>query len=95
MLREKGRITDGMLHVWLKVKPGSKRESLEIDAVGNLVLRVAAPARDGEANERVIGLMAELLDIPKSRVHIVRGTSAKTKEIAILLDDGSMGRAKE
>jgi uncharacterized protein YggU (UPF0235/DUF167 family) len=83
LLHSKGRAVDGALHIWITVKPGSKNEGLEVGPGDDLILRVSARAKEGEANERVVALMAELLKLPKSRIRVVRGFAARKKELAI------------
>jgi uncharacterized protein YggU (UPF0235/DUF167 family) len=46
-------------------------------------VRVTAPPEDGRANEAVVALLAEALDVPKSRVRILRGHAAREKQIAV------------
>jgi uncharacterized protein YggU (UPF0235/DUF167 family) len=56
-----------------------------------LKLRVAAAAADGAANAAVIGLLAKTLKVPKSAVRILRGETARLKQIDIDgLDDGEI-----
>lgn len=48
-----------------------------------LKLRVAAAAADGAANAAVIALLAKTLKVPKSAVRILRGETARLKQIEI------------
>jgi uncharacterized protein YggU (UPF0235/DUF167 family) len=48
-----------------------------------LKLRVCATAADGAANEAVIALLAKSLSVPKSAVEIVRGHTARVKQVEI------------
>ena len=50
---------------------------------GTLLLKVTAPPVDSAANEAVIELLAATLDIPKRDITIVRGGTARNKQVAI------------
>ena len=67
----------------LRVQPGAKRSEVVGLAGGVVRVRVAAPAREGRANEAVVELLSELLDVPKGRVRILRGYRSKDKTVAI------------
>lgn len=73
------------MQVSIRVKPGSKKGPLVqpnlID--DTLVVYVREPAVDGKANKAVVELLAEYYGVPKSRVEIVRGHTARTKAIRI------------
>ncbi len=66
------------------VKLNAKSDSLELLADGSYVVRVSVPPVDGKANERVQGLLAKFLKLPKSRVSLVAGTKSKRKVFKIL-----------
>ncbi len=46
-------------------------------------IRVTAAAADGAANAAIVKLLSDAVDIPKSRVRIISGHSAKRKRILI------------
>ena len=48
-----------------------------------LVLKVTAPAEGGKANAAVIKLLAEELNIPKSAIHIKRGSTSRHKLVSL------------
>jgi uncharacterized protein YggU (UPF0235/DUF167 family) len=47
------------------------------------VWTTAVPER-GKANDAIIALLAEFLDVPKSRLQITAGRSGRTKTISLL-----------
>ena len=47
-------------------------------------IQVAAAPVDGEANEKLVKFLAEILDVPKSRIEIVAGLSSREKLISVL-----------
>lgn len=53
-------------------------------------MRIAAPPVDGKANEALIELLSDVLDVPKSSIQIVKGHTAKTKVLDIPLSSGDI-----
>jgi uncharacterized protein YggU (UPF0235/DUF167 family) len=47
-------------------------------------VRVTAAPVDGEANEAVRQVLARALDVSRARVEIVRGRTARTKQLRIV-----------
>lgn len=68
----------------LRVSPGARSNSIE-GAYGDGVLKIkiSAPPADGKANDEVRRFLARLLDVPRSRVEIVRGLSGRDKVVLI------------
>jgi uncharacterized protein (TIGR00251 family) len=69
--------------VRVRVVPRAKRPGLERRADGVLVARVTAPPVDGKANAAVCELIAKEYGVPKSRVSVVRGQTARDKVVRI------------
>ena len=69
----------------VKVTPGAREESvtLTVDAV---LVKVRAPADKGAANDAVIALLAEALGLPRSRLTLLRGATARQKLFAVVQD---------
>ena len=70
----------------LRVTPKSGRDeigALERLADGNevLIVRVRAAAAEGEANAAVIALLAAACGLPKSKVAVVSGPTARVKTL--------------
>jgi uncharacterized protein YggU (UPF0235/DUF167 family) len=58
-----------------------------------LKLRVAAAAADGAANAAVLALLAKALGRPKSQLSILRGDTARLKQIEVAgLDEAELFR---
>jgi uncharacterized protein (TIGR00251 family) len=49
----------------------------------SLKVRLAAPPVDGEANEALVRLLADELEVPRRSVRIVTGASSRTKTVEI------------
>jgi uncharacterized protein (TIGR00251 family) len=72
-----------MARIAVKVHPRAKRSVLA-GRLGNAwKLSLAAPPVDGKANDECVRFFAELAGVPRSRVRIVSGASARTKVIEI------------
>ncbi len=67
----------------LHVVPGAKRSGFQGLHGDRINLAVSAPPADGKANEAVIKAIAELLDLPKGSITIIRGLKNRTKTVAI------------
>jgi uncharacterized protein YggU (UPF0235/DUF167 family) len=76
------------LRLTVRVTPRGGRDSVEgwaQDEAGRPVLRlrVAAAAADGAANASVIALLAKALGRPKSAWRLLRGETARVKQIEV------------
>jgi uncharacterized protein YggU (UPF0235/DUF167 family) len=68
----------------VRVKPGSSKGPLVVDdGDSGLVVFVREKAIDGKANDGVISALAEHLKVPRSRVSVVRGHTARIKQVEI------------
>jgi uncharacterized protein YggU (UPF0235/DUF167 family) len=72
----------------VRVTPRGGRDAVEgwtRDDAGRLVLklRVAAAAAEGAANAAVTALLAKALGAPRSQIAIVRGASARLKQVEV------------
>ncbi|MDF9810187.1 DUF167 domain-containing protein [Aurantimicrobium minutum] len=71
------------MRVVVRVKPGSSKGPLVESDEEGLVVFVREKAIDGAANDGVIKILADHFDVPKSRVRVVRGHTARIKQIEI------------
>jgi uncharacterized protein YggU (UPF0235/DUF167 family) len=70
--------------VVVRVKPGSRKGPLvEADADGELTVYVPERAVEGKANEAVVKLLAKHLGVPRSRLQLVSGATAKIKRFRV------------
>lgn len=51
-------------------------------------IRISAPPIEGRANEAIIELLSEILDIPKTSISLMRGGSSKIKLLDVPLPSG-------
>jgi hypothetical protein len=76
------------VRIAVRVTPRGGRDAVEgwsADEAGRpvLKLRVAAAAAEGQANAAVIALLAKALGRPKSAVRVVRGETARVKQVEV------------
>ncbi|KAL7905672.1 hypothetical protein GGI35DRAFT_483393 [Trichoderma velutinum] len=75
----------GILQLRLHVKPGASKNRQGIQTVTDDVIElcVAAQAKDGEANQAVIEVLSEALDIPKSKLVLAQGARSRDKTVVV------------
>ncbi len=66
----------------VKVKPRSSKSGVT-PGRGELVIAVHAPALKGAANREMVEVLSQALDIPRSRVRIVRGEKSRRKLVEV------------
>ena len=71
------------MKITVAVKPNSRKESVEVLEDGSYLVRVNAPPTEGQANERVIELLAKALKRPKSSIELISGHRGKRKVFEI------------
>jgi uncharacterized protein (TIGR00251 family) len=73
---------DGVtLAVW--VTPGAARSECTGVADGRLRIRLAAPAREGRANEALVRFVAELLGVTRQQVTVIAGATGRRKLVSV------------
>ena len=82
----------------VRVTPASRQNRVDgwkraADGSMHLAVRVTAPPERGEANTALVELLADLFDLPKSRVSIASGYGARLKKV-IVIDDGVRVKAR-
>ena len=71
--------------ITVTVKPGSRKGPLvESDDDGRLTVYVTERAVDGKATAAVIAVLAKHLGVPRSRVELVSGATARIKRFRVL-----------
>jgi uncharacterized protein (TIGR00251 family) len=67
----------------LRVSPGARRGGVVGRHGAVWKIRVAAPPEAGRANDALVRLLAEMLDVPRRDVEIVSGHAARDKIVAL------------
>lgn len=77
------KVKDGII-IQVKVIPrSSKKEIAGVE--GNTVkIKLTAPPVEGAANEQLIELLSEILNIKKSSIIILKGESSRYKTVKII-----------
>jgi len=70
----------------VRVTPGAKVALVTNTGENSLEVRVDEKAIDGRANKRLLEILSDHFDIPKSRITIVRGLRSRDKMIEIVLE---------
>jgi len=76
------------LTLHLRVTPNAGRDAIEgvetrDDGSAVLRLRVKAVPDKGKANAAAIALLAKALDVPKSRISVIAGETARLKTVMV------------
>jgi uncharacterized protein (TIGR00251 family) len=77
----------------VRVQPRAAHSAVEGIHGGALKVRLTAPPVEGAANDALIELLAERLDVPKRAVTIVSGAAARTKLVQVSGVDAARVRA--
>jgi uncharacterized protein len=88
-----------MARVFVKLTPGAAQDRLEgwdSDPEGRPVLKVRVRARpiEGKANDALVRLVAEALDVPRSAVSLVQGDRSRIKRLEITGLDEDVVKAR-
>ena len=67
----------------LRVSPGARRPGFAGRHGDAWKVRVSEPPEDGRANEAVLKLLAETLDVPRTRVALVSGHASRDKIVTL------------
>ena len=71
------------MRITVTVKPGSKKGPLVEEVDGNYLIYVAERAVDGKANEALIKILAEHLNLKPKNLTLEAGFTSKIKRIRI------------
>jgi uncharacterized protein len=68
----------------LRVTPrSSKNEIVEVLSDGTVKVHLTAPPVEGKANEALLKFLAEILDVPVSKLDIVAGAGGRDKLVSV------------
>lgn len=71
------------MRVTVKVVPRARRVAVEPLPDGGFRVAVTAPAQEGRANGAVVDALAAYFGVPRSKVRIVLGRTARRKVVEI------------
>jgi uncharacterized protein (TIGR00251 family) len=67
----------------IRVQPRAKRDEVVGERDGAIVIRLKAPPVDGKANAALTAFIAKAAGVPRSRVEIVKGATAREKTVRV------------
>ena len=75
----------GEVRIRVKVIPRARTNQISgIMDDGSLKVRLTAPPVDGRANQALIDMLADTLDLPKSNISILSGSHSRNKTVGIV-----------
>ncbi len=77
------RAAPGGTYVSVRVQPRARRNRVGEEQNGRLKVYLTAPPVEGAANKALIAFLADVLDLPKRDVALVRGARGREKVIFI------------
>ncbi|HXP51655.1 MAG TPA: DUF167 domain-containing protein [Bacteroidia bacterium] len=75
-----------MIRLLIKVKPGSGKDEISVDAENNLSIKIKAKPIDGEANDYLVKYLSKELNISKGHISIEKGATSRLKRIALNIE---------
>jgi len=66
----------------IRVTPRAKQNKI-VDADGVLRVYTTTAPENGRANDAVVKLLADYLDVPKSKIKIVKGLTGRDKIVTV------------
>ena len=73
----------GVVRIVIRVRPGASRTAVGGSHDGALIVRVAAPAADGQANEAALRAVAKAFGVRRRDVVLVSGATNRSKVIDV------------
>jgi uncharacterized protein YggU (UPF0235/DUF167 family) len=72
-----------MARITIKAHPRAKRSAVAGRLGAAWKLDLAAPPAEGRATEECVRFLAELAGVPRSRVRVITGATARTKIVEV------------
>ncbi len=69
--------------ITVKARPRSRERSIKELGPDTYEIRTTEPPDKGKANEDIVDILAEHLDVPKSSIELLRGATASMKTFKI------------
>jgi uncharacterized protein (TIGR00251 family) len=67
---------------YVKIKPNQRFDGIEKSG-NDWLVKIKAPAVDGKANQHLIEYLSDVLDLPKSKILLVKGGTSRLKGLQI------------
>jgi uncharacterized protein len=75
--------SDGGVSFYVQVQPRASRDAIAGEQADALKIRLTAPPLDDRANEALLRLLAERLNVPRAAVRIVAGAKSRRKRVVV------------
>jgi uncharacterized protein (TIGR00251 family) len=91
-----GQLLTVMVRLRFSVKPNARINGLEIDAEGQLKVKIAAPPVDGKANQEICRYLAKVFGLSQCDVELQNGLRGRYKTMILQMEeDAFQQRLKE
>jgi uncharacterized protein (TIGR00251 family) len=77
-----------MIKLLIKVKPGSGKDEISVDAENNISVKIKAKPIDGEANDYLIKYLSKEFGISRGNIQLEKGATSRLKRIALNIEQG-------
>jgi uncharacterized protein len=67
----------------VRAQPGARRNGVQGEQRGLLKIAVTAPPEDGRANQALVEVLRETLDLKRSQVELLSGQTSREKKFLI------------
>jgi uncharacterized protein (TIGR00251 family) len=67
----------------LRVSPGARRPGIGGRHGDAWKVRVSAPPEDGRANDAIVAMLSDVLDVPRAAVELVSGHASRDKMVVL------------
>lgn len=79
----------------IRVTPRAKKNEItEILSDGTVKIHLTAPPVEGKANQALIAFLAEVLEVPRSKIEIVAGENRRDKLVSVIDMDADTVQAR-
>ena len=79
----RSRLEASGVTISVRIQPRASKNSITRMEDGSFKIRLTAPPVDGAANEALVALLAEALQVSRSAVEIISGHTARDKRISL------------
>ena len=76
-------VSPGSVTFYVQVQPRASRAAIEGEHGDALKIRLTAPPVDDRANQALVRLLAERLNVPRAAVRIVAGEKSRRKRVTV------------
>ena len=73
------------VQLWLRAQPGASQSRLVGLHGERIKVALQAPPVDGKANDELLRLIADLMDVPRSKVQLAAGQTSRDKRVDVSL----------